>query len=246
MIAWLAPGSPFPDVESALEIPNGLLAASEHVDVERLLVAYARGIFPWYSEGDPVLWWCPNPRMVLPTAEFRVSRSLRKTLRALVHDERRVLRLDSNFEGVMRACAAPRAGQDGTWISEEMIAAYGELARRDLAHSIELWEAGRLVGGAYGVSLGRMFFGESMFSAVRDASKIALATLVAILLREGVPVIDCQQKTPHLASLGAREVGRSEFCARLAQTVVQEPVDWQAYRGVRLNPILDMRFSDVV
>jgi leucyl/phenylalanyl-tRNA--protein transferase len=246
MIAWLAPGAPFPDVESALEFPNGLLAASEHLDAERLLAAYPKGIFPWYSDGDPVLWWCPNPRMVLPTAEFRVSRSLRKTLRALVHDERRHLRLDGDFEAVMRACAAPRAGQVGTWISEEIVAAYGELAHRNLAHSIELWEDDQLVGGAYGVSLGRMFFGESMFSAVRDASKIALAMLVAILLREGVPVIDCQQKTPHLASLGAREIERSEFCACLAQTVGQEPVDWQAYRGIRLNSIFDMRFFDVI
>ncbi len=246
MIQWLAPGSPFPDVESALEFPNGLLAASEHLDAEWLLAAYPRGIFPWYSEGDPVLWWCPNPRMVLFTAEFRVSRSLRKTLRALVNDERRQLRLDADFEGVMRACAAARKDQGGTWISEEIIAAYGELARRDLAHSIELWEGDRLVGGVYGVSLGRMFFGESMFSAVRDASKIALATLVAILLHEGVPVIDCQQKTSHLASLGAREIGRREFCAHLAHAVGLEPVNWQAYREVRLNSVLDGRSFDMV
>jgi leucyl/phenylalanyl-tRNA--protein transferase len=146
----------------------------------------------------------------------------------------------------MRACAAPRVGQDGTWISEEVIAAYCELARRGLAHSVELRRAGDLVGGVYGVSLGRMFFGESMFSAEPDASKTALATLVAILLREAVPVIDCQQKTAHLASLGAREIGRRAFCAQLARSVEQPPVDWHKYRGVRLNPILDDRFSGVI
>jgi leucyl/phenylalanyl-tRNA--protein transferase len=239
MIAWLGLGASFPDVESALEFPNGLLAASEHVDERWLLAAYSKGIFPWYAEGDPVLWWCPDPRMVLYTGELRVSRSLGKTLRAAAGDPARSLRLDGDFEGVMRACAAPREAQAGTWISEEMIAAYVALARRDLAHSIELWEDGRLAGGAYGVSLGRMFFGESMFSAARDASKICLAALVQILRREGVPVIDCQQKTAHLASLGAREIGRREFCAHLARAVGQPPVDWQKYRGMRLNSLLE-------
>jgi leucyl/phenylalanyl-tRNA--protein transferase len=238
MIAWLEPGQPFPDVGSALASPNGLLAATAQVNARWLLAAYPRGIFPWYGEGDPVLWWCPDPRMVLPTAQFRVTRSLRKTLRAVVADPHRDLRLDSDFEAVMRACAAPREGQEGTWISEEIIAAYAALARRDQAHSIELWEDGRLVGGAYGVSLGRMFFGESMFSAARDASKIALATLVALLQHEGVPMIDCQQRTAHLASLGAREIGRREFCAHVARYVQDPAPDWQAYRGMRLNRLL--------
>jgi len=239
MIGWLEPGTPFPDVESALEFPNGLLAASEHVDERWLLAAYPKGIFPWFAEGDPVLWWCPDPRMVLFTDELRISRSLGKTLRAAAADPARSLRLDEDFEGVMRACAAPRKDEPGTWISEEMIAAYAGLARRDLAHSIELWEDGRLAGGAYGVSLGRMFFGESMFSAARDASKICLAALVQILRHEGVPVIDCQQKTAHLASLGAREIGRREFSAHLARVVGQPPVDWRKYRGVRLNSLLE-------
>jgi len=238
MIAWLEPGEPFPDVGAALVSPNGLLAATAQVNARWLLAAYPRGIFPWYSEGDPVLWWCPDPRMVLPTGGLRVTRSLRKTLRAVLDDPQRELRLDTDFEAVMRACAAPRAGQEGTWISAEIVAAYGALARRDLAHSIELWQDGRLVGGAYGVSLGRMFFGESMFSTVRDASKIALATLVALLQREGVPMIDCQQRTAHLASLGAREIGRREFCAQVARQVQEPPPDWQAYRGIRLNPLL--------
>ena len=239
MIAWLEPGAPFPDVARALKTPNGLLAASEAVTTEDLVAAYPKGIYPWYSEGDPVLWWCPDPRMVLPTAELRVSRSLRKTLRALARDPAWELRLDGDFTAVMRACAAPRDGQEGTWISEEIIAAYGGLARRDLAHSMEVWKDGLLVGGAYGVAMGRMFFGESMFSRVTDASKIALAALVALLSQEQVPVIDCQQRTPHLASLGAREMQRSAFCAHVAQATALQPVDWRAYRDTPLNRLLE-------
>lgn len=239
MIPWLEPDAPFPPVHTALSRPNGLLAASASLSADQLIAAYRLGIFPWYSQGDPVLWWCPEPRMVLPTAEFHASRSLRKTLRALARDGSRELRLDRDFQAVMRCCAAPRVNQDGTWISEEIITAYCELARRDLAHSVELWEGDQLVGGIYGVSLGRMFFGESMFSRVRDGSKIALATLVAILSREQVPVIDCQQRTLHLASLGAREVPRREFCRHVAQFAAQDPVNWHAYRGVRLNRLLE-------
>jgi len=239
MIAWLAPASPFPAVETAMEQPNGLLAASRDLSPRRLLEAYPRGIFPWYSPGDPVLWWSPDPRLVLPVAEFRVTRSLRKTLRAVAGDPQRELRVDHGFEAVMRRCAAPRPGQDGTWISEEIIAAYSALAQRGLAHSIELWDGDTLAGGLYGVCLGRMFFGESMFSGVRDGSKIALAALVTILLHERVPVIDCQQRTAHLASLGAREMPRAQFCAHVRQAVVQEPVDWTPYRGSRLNRLLE-------
>jgi leucyl/phenylalanyl-tRNA--protein transferase len=239
MIAWLEPGAPFPDVAGAMDAPNGLLAASETVTTASLLAAYPRGIFPWYSEGDPVLWWCPDPRMVLPTAEFRVARSLRKRLAAVARDPAWEIRLDSDFTAVMRACAEPRAGQEGTWISEEIIGAYGGLARQDMAHSIEVWHDGLLVGGAYGVALGRMFFGESMFSRRTDASKVALATLVALLSQEQVPVIDCQQRTPHLASLGAREMQRSAFCAHVAQAVALEPVDWRAYRDNPLNRLLE-------
>ncbi|HXY06109.1 MAG TPA: leucyl/phenylalanyl-tRNA--protein transferase [Burkholderiaceae bacterium] len=239
MIAWLEPGAPFPAVSEALDHPNGLLAASESLSPEQLIAAYRRGIFPWYSEGDPVLWWCPDPRMVLPTAQFHVSRSLRKALRTVASDPRQELRLDYDFEGVMRCCAAPRAGQDGTWITDEVIAAYCELAKRNLAHSMELWVENELVGAVYGVSLGRMFFGESMFSRVRDGSKIALAALVAVLSREQVPVIDCQQRTAHLASLGACELPRRVFCAQVAQSVAQAPVNWSTYRGVRLNRFME-------
>jgi leucyl/phenylalanyl-tRNA--protein transferase len=239
MIAWLEPGAPFPDVAGAMESPNGLLAASEDITTAHLLAAYPRGIFPWYSEGDPVLWWSPDPRMVLHTAELRVSRSLRKRLAAVARDPAWDIRLDSDFTAVMRACAAPRAGQEGTWISEEIITAYAGLAARDQAHSLEVWHDGALVGGAYGVSLGRMFFGESMFSRQTDASKVALSALVALLSQEQVPVIDCQQRTQHLASLGAREMPRRAFCAHVAQAAALEPIDWRAYRDKPLNRLLE-------
>ncbi len=239
MIPWLERGAPFPSVAKALERPNGLLAASRSLCSDQLIDAYRRGIFPWYSEGDPVLWWCPDPRMVLPTAEFHVSRSLRKTLRSVARDSSQELRLDHDFAGVMRCCAAPRANQDGTWITEELIEAYCALARRGLAHSVELWQDNRLIGGIYGVSLGRMFYGESMFSHERNGSKIALAALVAILSQEGIPVIDCQQRTAHLASLGAREIPRRVFCEHVAGTVAQAPIAWANYQGVRLNRLLE-------
>ncbi len=239
MISWLDPANPFPAVEAALDFPNGLLAASESLSAQRLIEAYRLGIFPWYSDGDPVLWWSPDPRMVLPTAHFHVSRSLRKRLRAVAKDPDMEICLDRDFAGVMRACAAPRDGQDGTWISPEIVSAYCELARRDLSHSIEVRQGGQLVGGAYGVSLGRMFYGESMFSAVDDGSKIAMAALVAILSQERVPVIDCQQRTAHLASLGAIEITRKEFCDHLAQSVGAPAVDWNAYRDARLNRFLE-------
>jgi leucyl/phenylalanyl-tRNA--protein transferase len=204
-----------------------------------LIAAYPQGIFPWYSDGDPVFWWCPDPRMVLPIAEFHASRSLRKTLHEVAHDPAWEVSLDGDFEGVMRSCAAPRRGQDGTWISNEIVAGYCELARRDLAHAVEVRHQGELVGGIYGVAMGRMFFGESMFSRVRDASKIAISALVSILSLEQVPVIDCQQRTSHLASLGAREITRREFCTHVARSVRESPVAWQSYRGVRLNRVLE-------
>lgn len=238
MIPWLRPGAQFPPVSRALAQPNGLLCAGTELTAARLLQAYTRGIFPWYTDGEPVLWWSPDPRMVLPTAELHVTRSLRKTLRATARSATLRLRLDTAFETVMRACAAPRPGQDGTWITESVVAAYVELHRRDLAHSIELWDGADLVGGLYGVSIGRMFFGESMFSRAADASKTALAALATLLLREQVPLIDCQQNTSHLASLGAREIARSVFCAHLAQAVQDPPVNWARWRAAPLNELL--------
>ncbi len=244
MIPWLAAGQPFPPVRAALAQPNGLLAASRDLSVERLLDAYTHGIFPWYSAGEPVLWWSPHPRMVLFTDEFRVSRTFGKTLRRVARSEAIELRANTAFEAVMRACAAPRGADDGTWITAEMIAAYTALHRRGVAVSIETWNNGELVGGLYGISLGRMFYGESMFARATDASKIALAALVRLLLIEKVPVIDCQQNTRHLASLGAREIGRAEFLAHVKTAVDRAPIDWHAYMHRPLNALLTETRTD--
>ena len=210
----------FPPVTQALRSPNGLLAAGGDLSTPRLLEAYRHGIFPWFSEGEPILWWSPDPRMVLFPGEFKLSHSLRKTLRKGPHE----VRTDTAFEQVMRACAAPREGANGTWIHEEMIAAYCELHRLGYAHSIETWMNGQLAGGLYGIALGRMFYGESMFSRRTDASKIALAHLAAQLKRWDFGMIDCQMNTPHLASLGAREIPRKEFIARLQELINYAPV----------------------
>jgi leucyl/phenylalanyl-tRNA--protein transferase len=215
VIPWLDPGDPFPPPAQALAEPNGLLAAGADLSVERLIAAYRRGIFPWYSAGQPILWWSPDPRMVLIPSELRLTRSLRKRL----HRRDYEVRADTAFEAVMRGCAEPRAGQDGTWITGEMIAAYGALNRCGIAHSVETWIDGELAGGLYGVALGSAFFGESMFTLVTDASKIALAHLVRQLGRWSFGMIDCQMATSHLAAFGAREIPRARFMARLAELV---------------------------
>lgn len=238
MIPWLRPGAPFPPVSRALRQPNGLLCASIDVTASRLVEAYQAGIFPWYGPGEPVLWWSPDPRMVLATDGFIARRSLRKKLRSLATDETWQIRIDTSFDAVMRACAEPRPGQDGTWITEPIMDAYGTLHRRGLAHSIEVWAADALIGGLYGVAIGRMFYGESMFSRVADASKVALATLVRLLLAEKVPVIDCQQNTSHLASLGGREIPRADFLAHVAKAAREEPVNWKQYTATPLNQLL--------
>ncbi|HWW69944.1 MAG TPA: leucyl/phenylalanyl-tRNA--protein transferase [Duganella sp.] len=223
MIPWLDSNSPFPYVSTALTEADGaagLLAAGADLSPWRLLQAYQRGIFPWYSEGQPILWWSTDPRMVLRTADFRISDSLRKTLKKIARDGQRwEVRFDSAFEQVMRACAAPRRDGPGTWISEDIIAGYTGLHRLGYAHSAEVWLDGELVGGAYGVSIGRMFYGESMFARVTDGSKIALACLVRFLRRHGVKMIDCQQETGHLASLGAAPIPRAQFLAHLRNTI---------------------------
>jgi leucyl/phenylalanyl-tRNA--protein transferase len=244
MIPWLEAGQPFPPLRAALAQPNGLLAASRSLPVERLVEAYRQGIFPWYSSGEPVLWWSPDPRMVLFTDEFRVSRTFGKELRRAGRSDRIELRANSAFETVMRACAEPREDDTGTWITEEMITAYTRLHRRGLAVSIETWLDGLLVGGLYGVSLGRMFYGESMFARATGASKIALATLVQILLNEKVRVIDCQQNTRHLASLGAREIRRADFVSHLKNAVGAAPIDWSAYMRRPLNALLKETRTD--
>jgi len=215
VIAWLGVDTPFPSLASALQEPNGLLAVGGDLSPRRLLDAYRRGIFPWYSEGDPVLWWSPDPRMVLFPRELRVTRSLAKTLRNKSYE----VRFDTAFDEVVRGCATPRPNQPGTWISAEMRAAYRRLHELGYAHSVETWVDGALAGGLYGVAMGRAFFGESMFARGRDASKIAFVHLVRRLAGEGYLLIDCQMHTPHLASLGAREVPRSEFARRLKDLV---------------------------
>ena len=204
----------FPDPRESHS--SGLLAVGGDLSCERLLLAYSQGIFPWYSEGEPILWHSPDPRAALVPRSLRVSRSLAKALR----HRRYEVRLDTAFEEVVRRCAeAPRPGQAGTWITEAMQGAYGELFRRGYAHSAEAWESGKLVGGLYGVSLGGTFFGESMFAAQPDASKVAFVTLVAQLVRWDFDLIDCQQQTPHLARFGAEPWSRARFLAALAASL---------------------------
>jgi len=220
MISWLPSAPVFPPLESALPEPNGLLAAGGDLSPRRLIAAYASGIFPWYAPGDPILWWSPDPRMVLFPEEIAISRSLAKTLR---HKDYEV-RLDSAFAAVMAACAeTPRRGQSGTWIAPEMQEAYTRLHQLGFAHSVETWVGGRLVGGLYGVAIGSAFYGESMFAHATDASKIALAHLGVQLRRLGFGIIDCQMETAHLASLGARPIPRREFSALLDRLVAAGP-----------------------
>lgn len=211
---WLDPGdpaAPFPPVELALRDPDGLLALGGDLSPERLLTAYRQGIFPWYSEGQPILWWSPDPRMVLRPDQLKISRSLRKTLRKGAFR----ITLDEDFAAVMAACAEPRADGLGTWITEDMTRAYRRLHELGYAHSVEAWQDGRLVGGLYGVALGKVFFGESMFTRATDASKAAFAHLVRQLARWDFVLIDCQVYTGHLASLGAGPMPRTEFSAIL-------------------------------
>jgi leucyl/phenylalanyl-tRNA--protein transferase len=220
MIPWLDGTAPFPPVDSALRRPNGLLCAGGDLSPERLLEAYRRGIFPWFSEGEPILWWSPDPRMVLFPEELKVSRSLARTLRRGGYE----VRLDTAFAEVIHACGQPRPGQDGTWITPQMQQAYCRLHDLGHAHSVETWIDGSLAGGLYGLAIGRAFYGESMFTRVTDASKIALAHLARHLERRGFAVIDCQMKTAHLASLGAREIRRSELVRGLATWTREGPV----------------------
>ena len=238
-LPWLQPGDPFPDPSQAWDEQQpapGLLAAGGALDVDTLQRAYARGIFPWFSDGQPILWWSTDPRMVLYTAEFRLHRSLRKTLAKFAADPRCEIRFDHDFQAVIRACAtSERPGQSGTWIVPAMVQAYEAFHRAGYAHSVETWIDGRLAGGLYCVVLGRAVFGESMFTRVPDASKIALAALVAWCRAQGVGLIDCQQNTRHLASLGAREIPRSEFVQHVAREAPHEarafrfePVYWNA------------------
>ena len=232
MIRWLKdPEDPLPDAEHAAprssDIP-GLVAAGGELTPSRLAEAYSKGIFPWYSDGQPILWWSPDPRMVLLPAEFKLSRSLKKTIRRFIATPGSALRVDAAAGRVIAACASvPRGGERGTWIVPEMIEAYSRWHELGRVHSFETWVDGELAGGLYGVGLGRMFFGESMFALRTDASKIALAALVAFCRGHGIETIDCQQRTGHLASLGGREIARREFLRRLATALARsEVVDW--------------------
>ena len=210
MIPWLGADPVFPPLSAALVSPD------------RLLAAYAQGIFPWYAEGEPILWWSPAPRMVLYPSRLRVTRSLDKLLRNRSYE----IRLDTAFRQVMQGCAAERSQQTGTWIMPEMIEAYCALHQQGYAHSFETWVDGELAGGLYGVGLGLMFYGESMFSRQRDASKLAFIHMVRHLAGQGVQMIDCQMYTPHLASLGAIEVPRADFVATLKeQTCRPQPAN---------------------
>lgn len=229
-LPWLEPGDPFPPVAQAWDGRSpapGLLAAGGDLSVDTLKAAYSQGIFPWYSAGQPILWWSTDPRMVLHTASFRFHRSLRKSLFHLLAQGRLEIRFDHDFERVIRSCAnSPREGQSGTWILPAMVQAYVRLHQAGIAHSVETWIDGELAGGLYCVNLGAMVFGESMFSRRSDASKIALSALVAFCRALGIPLIDCQQDTPHLALMGADLMPREAFSAHLAQTTGHRAPHW--------------------
>jgi leucyl/phenylalanyl-tRNA--protein transferase len=218
-IPWLDDDAPLPPTRLALPADSeapGLLAVGGRLTIRRLEEAYRHGVFPWYGEGQPVLWWTLDPRMVLPVAEFKLSRALRKTITRFIATPGCEIRLDSAFRHVIQHCArTPRVGQDGTWIVPAMVDAYCAWHEAGAVHSVETWVDGQLVGGLYGVHLGRMFFGESMFAHRTDASKIALAALICLAREHGVPLIDCQQSTAHLASLGGREIPREDFECQL-------------------------------
>lgn len=230
-IPWLAPSQPFPDVTQAwghdAQAP-GLLAAGGALDTRTLCDAYAHGIFPWFSAGQPILWWSPDPRMVLEVAQFRLHRSLKKTVQKFLATPGCEIRMDSAFDAVIAACStSPREGQSGTWIVPEMVAAYRALHRAGWAHSVETWVDGHLVGGLYCVALGQSVFGESMFTRTADASKIALAALVCFCRQHAIHLIDCQQNTRHLASLGAHEISRADFLVQVRRGLDQAPPVWR-------------------
>lgn len=239
MIPWLSSIDAFPPLHRALGADTdapGLLAASAELSAQRLEEAYRSGIFPWYSAGQPVLWWSPDPRMVLQPSQMKISASLRKTLKNVLREDLWEIRIDVDFAATMHACAhAPREGQNGTWITPMIVDAYTALHAKSLAHSVETWYAGECVGGLYGVSIGKMFFGESMFARRTDASKIALAALCAHLHRQDVTLIDCQQNTQHLSRLGGAEMPRVDFMAHLRRAITLEPIAWPFDKSVLVD-----------
>lgn len=234
-LPWIPEGQALPPADRAWGPATpapGLLAASQDLSAARLIEAYSQGIFPWFSEGQPVLWWSPDPRMVLTTTQFRLHRSLRQSLQRWSLTPGFELCFDRDFPQVIRRCAAtPRHGQHGTWIVPRMVEAYEELHAMGLVHSSEVWLDGKLVAGLYFVNLGGAVFGESMFTSITDGSKMALAHLVGVCLQQGVDAIDCQQNTRHLASLGAREMPRREFVTGLQRALLRPAIDWQQQPG---------------
>jgi leucyl/phenylalanyl-tRNA---protein transferase len=230
MLPWITADDPLPLATEATNEQGleGLVCAGVDLTTERLLEAYSKGIFPWFSEGQPVLWWSPDPRMVLKLENFRMHRSLEKVMRRqLEHGYSSggwQIRVNTNFEQVMRACAEPRPTQNGTWITEDIINAYSGLHAIGKAHSVEVWQGSELIGGLYGVCLGKMFYGESMFAKQADSSKTALAWLVNFLRPRGVPMIDCQQNTKHLSFMGAKEISRAEFLSSITQLIKQDSI----------------------
>ncbi|MBF5007400.1 leucyl/phenylalanyl-tRNA--protein transferase [Diaphorobacter caeni] len=229
-LTWLDPDEPFPCVDDSWGHDSpapGLLAAGATLDVWRLKAAYANGIFPWFSQGQPILWWSPDPRMVLYPAEFKLHNSLRKTIKRFRTLPSCEVRIDSDFSAVINACSSsPRSGQSGTWIVPAMIEAYEQLHAAGTAHSVETWVDGKLVGGLYCIAIGRAVFGESMFAHATDASKVALSALVGLCRTQGVEMIDCQQNTAHLASLGGREVSRAQFLTKVHEARANDELDW--------------------
>lgn len=231
ILPWLEPGDAFPPVENAWSANDGvpgLLAAGGALDTPTLVQAYSRGIFPWFSEGQPILWWSTHPRMVLKTEDFKLRRSLRQTIKRFAANTTCEIRINSAFSHVIESCATvSRNGAHGTWILPPMVQAYTELHHAGLAHSVETWVDQELVGGLYCVALGQAVFGESMFALQTDASKIALAALICFCKHSGIAMVDCQQNTPHLASLGAAEIARNDFVAHVAQASVKRGPDWK-------------------
>ena len=231
-LPWLEAGDPFPDIDQALSDPNGLLAAGASLTSQQLIKAYTAGIFPWYEAGQPILWWSPNPRSVLIPDQLNISRSLKKKL----NSNEFTVSLDTQFEKVIAACAGPRAYSDGTWITTDMYNAYVKLHQQGYAHSIECSFEGELVGGLYGLSLGSLFFGESMFHYRTDASKVAMAYLCRLMTELNCPLIDCQVENDHLNSLGAMNISRREFRGYLTQyTDAEHAIDWSALPSI-LSP----------
>jgi leucyl/phenylalanyl-tRNA---protein transferase len=241
-VPWLSPGDPFPPPDRALGEETGLpglLAAGADLSTDTLLRAYTATIFPWFGQGQPILWWSLNPRMVLRPQAFKFSPSLRKTARAWLRQGQTELLFDRDFEQVVWQCAqTPRAGQTGTWITADMQRAYGRLHAQGLAHSAECWQNGQLVGGLYFVAAGRAVFGESMFAHVRDSSKMALSALVCTCLKHQVGMIDCQQETAHLASLGARPIDRLDLQKHVQKAQHLPQIDW-AQTSITLADVLE-------